>query len=74
MYTPVIASLGSMTDLLTQIVIQAVPSTEARLFYYSSDHLGTTQIITDESAQVVWQGDYSPFGTVDVIVNNLEKQ
>ncbi len=44
----------------------------ALLFYIISDHLRTAQLLTDAQGQVVWQGNYSPFGTVDVVVDQLE--
>jgi RHS repeat-associated protein len=40
-----------------------------------TDHLGTPQIITDESQNVVWEADYEPFGeatiTTELVTNNL---
>ncbi len=74
LYTPMLASLGSYMGLISQVIVGDIPTTEGQLFYYSSDHLGTAQMITDEQAQVVWQGDYSPFGKVDVIVDQLENR
>ncbi|MCB2184463.1 MAG: RHS domain-containing protein, partial [Desulfobulbaceae bacterium] len=32
------------------------------VFYYHTDHLGTPLLLTDDSATVVWQADYEPFG------------
>ena len=46
---------------------------EERIFYYINDHLGTAQLLLDEQAVVVWQGNYQPFGEVDVVVNDLEQ-
>ena len=40
-------------------------------YYYISDHLNTSQLITDDAGNVVWQGDYQPFGNVDVVVDDL---
>jgi len=45
-------------------------------YYYISDHLGTPQIITDDTGAVAWKGTYSPFGEVAVdpsntIINNI---
>ena len=33
--------------------------------YYHRDHLGSAQIITDQTQQVVWAADYSPFGMLE---------
>jgi RHS repeat-associated protein len=45
------------------------------VYYYHTDHLGTPQLMTDQSQQLVWQAYYAPFGdaniTIDDVVNNL---
>ena len=33
-------------------------------FYHHTDHLGTTEVITDESGTVVWKASYEAFGSV----------
>ena len=33
-------------------------------FYHHADHLGTTEVITDESGTVVWKASYEAFGSV----------
>jgi len=47
----------------------------ANTFYYSNDHLGTPQKITDGAGAIVWSADYKPFGeatvAVSTITNNL---
>jgi RHS repeat-associated protein len=63
-----------LTGLLAESTVQDVPSTEARTFYYISDHLGTSQLIVDSKGEVVWQGNYAPFGQVDVVINELENR
>lgn len=32
------------------------------IYYVHNDHLNTPQVITNQSQQVVWMGDYEPFG------------
>jgi RHS repeat-associated protein len=32
------------------------------IYYIHNDHLNTPQVITNQSQQVVWKGDYEPFG------------
>ena len=39
--------------------------------YYIGDHLGTAQVLLNGQGVVVWQGNYRPFGEVDIVVNNL---
>jgi len=42
------------------------------LYYYHLDHLGTPQLMTDESGAVVWSADYMPFGEAEVTVGGME--
>ena len=58
-------------DAILSLYKAAFP-TAPLLFHYINDHLNTSRIITDESGQVVWQGEYSPFGKVDVTVNQID--
>jgi len=37
-----------------------------------TDHLGTPQTMTDNSATVVWKGDYKPFGEVNEVVGSVD--
>ncbi|MBN2352387.1 MAG: RHS domain-containing protein [Spirochaetales bacterium] len=37
--------------------------TERKKYFYHTDHLGSTTAITDESGNVVWKNDFTPFGT-----------
>ena len=72
-YRPLLAFSGaSLTGMLSQIVTQVQVTNEARAYWYISDHLSTSQLITDDSGDVVWQGDYQPFGQVDVVVDELD--
>lgn len=34
------------------------------VYYHQTDHLGTTEVITDDSGTVVWSADYEAFGSV----------
>ncbi|WP_198300909.1 RHS repeat-associated core domain-containing protein [Cellvibrio sp. PSBB006] len=36
--------------------------TNNTIYYIHTDHLNTPQIVTDQNQQVVWVGDYQPFG------------
>lgn len=40
-------------------------------YYYHNDHLGTPQVMTDISANVVWQANYTPFGEADIVVDTV---
>ncbi|MEN8265222.1 MAG: RHS repeat-associated core domain-containing protein, partial [Nitrospirota bacterium] len=71
-YRPMIASVGSVDGLLAQTVTQLLPNNDPKTYYYISDHLSTAQLLVDEVGEVVWQGNYSPFGAVDVVINELE--
>ena len=51
---------------------QALSGSGSQVVYFHNDHLGTPQVITDQSQQVVWQGDYLPFGEVIPVVESVE--
>ena len=34
------------------------------VYYHHTDHLGTTEVITDESGNVVWEAGYEAFGSI----------
>jgi RHS repeat-associated protein len=59
-----VASLGSVTNVLPTLITGQ--STVDRLYFFINDHLGTPQVVVDDAGQVVWAGDYEPFGAVDV--------
>ena len=44
-------------------------------FYYQSDHLGTPQMLTDQTGAIVWSADYGSFGEASISIaaeeNNL---
>lgn len=40
------------------------PGVEASSSFVHNDHLGTPQVMTNSSQQVVWSGEYLPFGVV----------
>ena len=36
--------------------------TEEEIYYYLTNHIGSTEMVTDENGQVVWQNELTPFG------------
>ncbi len=36
------------------------------VYYYHNDHLGTPQILTDDSSNIVWKAVYTPFGEAEI--------
>ncbi|MPV85797.1 RHS domain-containing protein [Ostreibacterium oceani] len=40
--------------------------------YYQNDHLGTPQLLTDKSANVVWQGFYQAFGDIQITTETVK--
>jgi len=40
-------------------------------YYYTIDHLGSPQLVTDTAGVVVWQGEYQPFGGIDLTVGDV---
>ncbi len=39
-----------------------VDSETAERYYYSTDHIGSVRMVTNEEGDVVWKGEYSAFG------------
>lgn len=42
------------------------------LYYYHNDHLGTPQILTDDTGGVSWKAVYGPFGEAVISVETVE--
>ena len=42
------------------------------VFYYHNDHLGTPQVMTDITGNIVWKADYEPSGKVNIVVEKVE--
>ena len=42
------------------------------LYYYHNDHLGTPQILTNDSGTVSWKAVYGPFGETEISVQTVE--
>lgn len=57
---------------LAMVAPSVPPATGSQLVFFHNDHLDTPQVITDQSQQVVWQGDYLPFGEVTPTVATIE--
>ena len=53
--------------LLISMVLQA------ETYYFHNDQLGTPQTVTDNTKQVVWEGEYAPFGKVAETVSTVEQ-
>ena len=50
---------------LGNTAIAHIESANDAVYYYHRDHLGSAQMITDQTQQVVWAADYSPFGMLE---------
>ncbi len=74
-----IAELDTLGNTLREyIYVDGQPLayvTNGSVNFIHVDHLGTPQVISDASQQVVWQADYEPFGQVNIttetVTNNL---
>ena len=65
-----LASLFDITGYLVRTVFADTGDDDA-VYYYINDHLGTPQIIIDEVKNIVWRGDYQPFGSVNAVVSDM---
>lgn len=45
----------------------------AATFFFHTDHLGTPQLLTDAGRQIVWQGEYDPFGEVTEAASTIKQ-
>ena len=54
--------------------IKIVPNTAEDALYVHADHLGTPQKMTDETAAVVWDATYLPFGSEDAITGTATNE
>jgi len=55
-----------------KLVPTTASTTTSEVFYVHNDHLGTPQVMTDQSQQIVWQATYDPFGKATLLVNTVE--
>lgn len=63
--------IGSLPNMPEHARDKALVFTGPVLYYFITDHLGTPQMVLDTTGQVAWQGDYLPFGEVQVAVDKV---
>ncbi len=59
--------------ILTLITFFSVSAAQAATYFFHTDHLGTPRVLSDKDQNVVWQGEYSPFGGVTETVSTVEQ-
>jgi RHS repeat-associated protein len=69
-------STGTITAEYVYINGQPLAKIENNnVYYYHNDHLGTPMLMTNSSGNIVWQGEFKPFGepvsVTSSITNNL---
>jgi RHS repeat-associated protein len=42
--------------------------------YFHNDHLGTPQVLTNDSQTIVWKAAYTPFGRAEISIQTVENQ
>lgn len=62
--------------VLTLIVILTTvfAVADTQMYFIHNDHLGTPQVVTDESQTVVWEGNKKPFGETEEITATIVQQ
>ena len=55
------------------IIYLVVPPAQAETYYFHNDQLGTPQVVTDTTQQVVWEGEYDPFGHVTETIAEVQQ-
>ena len=60
--------------LYDQLIATAFTGSAANdeLYFYHTDHLNTPRLLTDTNQNVVWQGEYQPFGEVEISTELVE--
>src|SRR5690554_3479971 len=49
-------------------------TTEERItYFYHTDHLGSTVLVTDETGETVWSTEYTPFGSLTFAEGKLKR-
>jgi RHS repeat-associated protein len=62
-----------MARLLLICLWLLATTTHAEIYYLHNDHLGNPQAVTDENRNIVWQGEYSPFGELVTETGTLKQ-
>jgi RHS repeat-associated protein len=42
------------------------------VYYFHNDHLGTPQVLTDDTGTIVWKATYTPFGDAVASIQTVE--
>lgn len=61
---------GPNIDKIELAAVEPIAIPTSALYFIHHDHLGTPQVITNQNQQVVWMGDYEPFGKVATNASN----
>jgi len=73
--TKLVAESDEQGDVVTQYLYldqkPAILFKRGELHFIHNDHRGAPTSITNESAGVVWQADYTPYGMTDLVAESL---
>ena len=67
--TKLLAALALSTSLTLNLP-HAAGASESAMYFVHSNHLGTPELLTDESGTVLWKADYHPFGQISLPVSS----
>ena len=49
-----------------QLLAMIKPGETETVYYFHNDHLGTPRVLTNDSQNVVWKAEYTPFGRAEI--------
>lgn len=63
----------TILSMMLACLIVAPVQAATQMYFIHNDHLGTPQVVTDQSQAVVWQGHQTPFGVVEETTATIEQ-
>ena len=65
-------ALDADPALIASVFGQIYNNDSESIYYYQNDHLASPAKVLNDGGEVVWDGEYAPFGQVDVSVGSVQ--